>query len=490
MSLIQLRGDDDPALASTVERETKLIVDEVFRLPRLPGRPLPRRVFTSTYYDSLDHCLAQGQITLRYRVEGGLGLWQLKLPLVDGRREVEFRGEPGVVPRVFSDALVVHLEGKRLAPVATLRTWRTGTRVTLGRGMEADVVLDAVSVMMGDTIVQRFHELEIEWRTCDDGGVDRLVHELCRAGARRHDGRPKLFRALSMAYGPGVPPPKDAPVKQHLRHYLMSQVDTLKRHDPGTRLGGEPEDLHLMRVSTRKLRAVLRAAHRMFDAEWAAPLISGLTWLGQLFGFVRDLDVQLEYFKQEASELSPRDRKPLERFVARLQNDRDKARQVLADEMKSARYVSFLHKLHETMREPILVDGKWSLTRIAKRQFKKLTKEIGKLPRSPSNMDLHRVRIKAKRARYVAELVEMSQGKPVARFAKSAKQFQDLLGRHQDSVLAERHVRDLVAKIPGERTAFVGGLLVARARQQREEARDGFRTAWRKLKKRGKKAWG
>jgi CHAD domain-containing protein len=105
-------------------------------------------------------------------------------------------------------------------------------------------------------------------------------------------------------------------------------------------------------------------------------------------------------------------------------------------------------------------------------------------------MDLHRVRIKAKRARYVAELVEMSQGKPVARFAKSAKQFQDLLGRHQDSVLAERHVRDLVAKIPGERTAFVGGLLVARARQQREEARDGFRTAWRKLKKRGKKAWG
>lgn len=490
MNLAPASNDRDPLLASTVERETKLIVDDTFRLPRLPGRPLPRRVFTSTYYDSLDHCLAQGQITLRYRVEGRLGLWQLKLPLAEGRRELELRREAGVVPAAFYGALIVHLEGKRLVPVATLRTWRTGTRVNLGRGVEADVVLDSVSVMMGDKIVQRFHELEIEWLTCDDNCIDRLVHELCRAGAHRHDGRPKLFRALSISYGPGTGPSKDAPARLHLRHYLTAQVETLKRHDPGTRLGGEPEDLHLMRVATRKLRAVLRAGHRMLDPEWAAPLISGLTWLGQLFGFVRDLDVQVAYFRQEAAHLSMRDRKPLERFVVHLQQERDKAQQVLVDEMKSARYVSFLHKLHETMREPVLVEGTWSLKRIAERQFKKLAKEIRKLPRSPSNADLHRVRIKAKRARYAAELAELSMGKLAGKFAKAAKRFQDVLGRHQDAVLAERHVRDLVAKIPGERTAFVGGLLVARARQQRKDSRDLFQSAWRRLKKRGGKAWG
>ncbi len=40
--------------------------------------------------------------------------------------------------------------------------------------------------------------------------------------------------------------------------------------------------------------------------------MAGLTWLGQLFWSVCGLDVQAVYFRQEAVELNPRDRKPLE----------------------------------------------------------------------------------------------------------------------------------------------------------------------------------
>jgi CHAD domain-containing protein len=490
MNVASTAYDQDAPLASTVERETKLTIDETFRLPRLPGRPLPRRVFTSTYYDTLDHCLAHGQITLRYRLEGRLGVWQLKLPLAGSRREIELRGEAGAVPAVLSDALVAHLEGKRLVTVSTLRTWRTGIRAQAGGGAEADVLLDAVSVMMGDKIVQRFHELEIEWLTCDDDFVDRLVQTLRRAGARLHDGRPKLFRALSVSYGPAAALPEDAPVRQHLRHYLVQQVEALRRYDPGTRLGGEPEDLHQARVATRRLRAALRSAHRVLDPEWADPLVSGLTWLGQLFGFARDLDVQVAYFRQEAAQLGVRDRKPLERFVVRLREEQQKAQQILVGEMKSARYLSFLSKLRQATHEPVMVESDCTLEDIAARQFKKLSKRIRRLSRSPSNVDLHRVRIKAKRARYAAELAELSVGNAAAKFAKTAKRLQDLLGRHQDAVLAERYVREFVARLPGERAAFVAGILVARAHQQREEVRESFLSVWRRLKKRGKKAWG
>ena len=482
--------DQNSSLASTVERETKLTVDETFRLPRLPGMPLSRRVFTSTYFDTLDHCLVHGQITLRYRLEGRLGVWQLKLPLAGSRREIELRGDAGAVPTVFSDALVAHLEGKRLVPVSTLRTWRTGIRVQSGGGAEADVVLDTVSVMKGATIVQRFHELEIEWLTCDDDWVDRLVQTLRRAGARPHDGRPKLFRALSVSYGPAATPPEDAPVRQHLRHYLVQQVEALRRYDPGTRLGGEPEDLHQMRVATRRLRVVLRSAHRVLEPEWADPLVSGLTWLGQLFGFARDLDVQVAYFRQEAARLGVRDRKPLERFVVHLQEEQRNAQRILVGEMKSARYLSFLSKLWQAVHEPVMVESECTLEDIAAGQYKKLSKEGRKLPRSPSNADLHRVRIKTKRARYAAELAGLSVGTSADKFAKAARRFQDVLGRHQDAVLAERYVREFVARLPGERAAFVAGLLVARATQQREEVRDLFRSAWRRLKKRGKKLWG
>ncbi|HXH85908.1 MAG TPA: CYTH domain-containing protein, partial [Nitrospira sp.] len=176
--------------ASTVERETKLLVDDSFRLPRLRGRALPRRVFTSTYYDTPDHCLARAHVTLRYRLEGRLGAWQLKLPLNGSRREIEVRGEAGQVPDVFTKALVVLLEGKSMVRIATLRTWRTGVRVPLGGRADADVVLDSVSVMGGGRVIQQFSELEIEWLHGEQPEREFLTELLKTAGAKPHDGRP------------------------------------------------------------------------------------------------------------------------------------------------------------------------------------------------------------------------------------------------------------------------------------------------------------
>jgi CHAD domain-containing protein len=489
MRTVQFEQEANVSYSSAVERETKLMVDEKFSMPQMPGRVLARRVFTSTYYDTPDHCLARACTTLRYRLEGHLGVWQLKLPLNGRRREIELRGEAGEVPIVFSDALVVHLEGKRLVPVSTLRTWRTGVRVQLGRGGEADVVLDSVSVLKEGQIVQRFRELEIEWLRCNEHIGDELVERLRKAGARPHDGRPKLFRALSISYDLPAAPSAQASVRECLRQYLSRQVQVLKRFDPGTRLGGEPEDLHQMRVATRRLRAVLRSVRAVLDPQWAAPLISGLTWLGRLLGFARDLDVQLEYFRSEASQLSLRDRKPVERFVSYLEGERTSAQRTLVGEMKSARYLGFLSKLEQALQEPVVVESGRRVEDVAALAFKKLSKTMRDLSNSPSNVDLHRLRIKAKRARYVAELAEPSGGKSAARFIKAVRAFQDLLGTHHDAVLAEQYVRDFVERQPGEKAAFVAGLLMARAHQRRDHVRNTFRSAWKRVKKRGKKAW-
>ena len=489
MRAAQIRQDANVSYTSAVERETKLMVDEKFTMPPLAGRPLARRVFTSTYYDTPDHCLARASITLRYRLEGHLGVWQLKLPLNGGRREIELRGEAREIPIVFSDALIVHLEGKKLVPVSTLRTWRTGVRVQVAGGGEVDVVLDSVSVLMGGQIVQRFRELEIEWLKGSDHSGNGLVEKLRKAGARPHDGRPKLFRALSVSFGEPTGLPDGASVRECVRQHLSRQVQVLKRFDPGTRLGGEPEDLHQMRVATRRLRAVFRTVQRVVDPKWSDPLASGLSWLGQLLGFARDLDVQLEYFRSEALQLSPRDRKPLERFVSYLEGEQAKAQHTLVGEMRSARYLGFLSKLEQSVHEPVVVESDGRIEDIAARPFKKLSKAMRELPSSPSNVDLHRLRIKAKRARYAAELAEASGGKSATRFIKATKAFQDLLGTHHDAVLAEQYLRDFVARLPGEQAAFVAGLLMARAHQRREQVRDTFRSAWKRVNKRGKKAW-
>lgn len=478
-------------MKSAIERETKLSVDRRFRLPEMQGERLPRRVLTSTYYDTSNYLLARAGITLRRRVEHRRGAWQLKLPMDGARREIELAGPAGAPPAALQDLLVVPLQGEGLTPVATLRTWRTGTRIGGAKGASADVVLDSVSVLKDRHVVHSFREVEIERVSGDDALLIHLEQLLRKAGAENHDGRPKLLRALEFRPPrPVEPPPMEAPAVEHLKFILMKYVNSLRLHDPGTRLGGDIEDLHEMRVSTRRLRAILRAARPLLVPGWPDALRTELAWLGELLGPARDLDVQVEYFREEAVALESRDRKPLERFVTQLRTERHRVQLSLVKELDSPRYLELIRQLAQAAHSPAVVVSAVRLPDIAALEFTKLRKAMRKLGRSPSDIDLHRLRIKTKRTRYAAELAETCTGKPARRFIAQAKLFQDLLGVHQDAVLAEQHIRKFTEQSTSVRAAFVAGRMVERQRQRRESARSRFKAQWKKLKKRGEKAWG
>jgi CHAD domain-containing protein len=478
-------------IKSAIEQETKLCVDRRFRLPEMEGERLPRRVLTSTYYDTPNYRLARAGITFRRRLEHRQGVWQLKLPMDGARREIALAGPAGAPPAVLQDFLMVHLQGEALTPVATLRTWRTGTRISGAKGASADVVLDSVSVLKDHHVVRSFREVEIERGSGDDALPLHLEDILRKAGAEDHDGRPKLFRALEFTpLRPAEPPPMEAPAVEHLKFILMKYVHALRLHDPGTRLGGDIEDLHEMRVSTRRLRAILRAARPLLVPGWAESLRAELAWLGERLGPARDLDVQVEYFKKEAAELESRDRKPLERFITHLLAERETSQQALLDDLKSPRYLELVNKLIEAAQEPAAVLSTVTLYDIAAGEFAKWRKAMRQLDRAPTDAELHRLRIKAKRARYAAELAQTSVGKPATKFIAQAKAFQDLLGVHQDAVLAEHYIREFLDQSTSVRAAFVAGRMVERQRQRRELARAKFRVQWKRLNKQGRKAWG
>jgi CHAD domain-containing protein len=86
-------------------------------------------------------------------------------------------------------------------------------------------------------------------------------------------------------------------------------------------------------------------------------------------------------------------------------------------------------------------------------------------------------------------LAQEGDGKAIGRFIKAATRFQDLLGVHQDAVLAERYVEGFLKYHGRRQAAFTAGLLAARAHQRREEVREEFWSEWKRLKKRGKRAW-
>jgi len=99
------------------------------------------------------------------------------------------------------------------------------------------------------------------------------------------------------------------------------------------------------------------------------------------------------------------------------------------------------------------------------------------------------VRIKAKRVRYAAELAAPVAGRLAERFVDRVKKLQDILGEHQDAVVAETRLRELFDQASGRRTGFVAGLLVERQRARRLAARAAFEKWWPKVQRRGRKAW-
>lgn len=475
-----------------VEREIKFTVGPDFRLPLALGTPRQPKLIVSTYYDTPSYDLTHAGITLRYRAERGKRAWQLKLPLCDDRQEVEIVGRHPIPPPTLLDLLVLHLRQRRLVPLVTLRVRRTGVVVRRKRHPIAEVSLDTVAAVKDGHVILRFRELEVESLKADEEEMRDVARLVRRAGARDHDGRPKLFRALSLPAPESAEPPEaDAPIVDHLKWTLIRHVRWLTAHDPGTRLGTESESLHQMRVAARRLRSVLRAARPILPHDWNESLAEELSWLGECLGQARDLDVQIAYFQEEIGRLDAPDRKPLAQFVAHLRSKRAQAQQAVLSELNSARYFDLVHRLEQAAHDPPVVEAATpeTLQTLAKREFKKLRKAVRRIGPKPNDAALHAVRIKTKRARYAAELALWSAGKPAARFIKQARAVQDVLGAYQDSVTAESYIRSFFKQSQGDRAAFVAGRLIERQRQRREALRHELPELLNTLLKQGKRAW-
>src|SRR4029453_8331701 len=96
-------------------------------------------------------------------------------------------------------------------------------------------------------------------------------------------------------------------------------------HDPGVRLGSDPEELHQMRVATRRLRAFLRAGRDLLDRSWSEPLRDELGWLGRALGPPRDLDVLIERLADDAEAVGD-EAGAVRGLLAELEGERGSAR--------------------------------------------------------------------------------------------------------------------------------------------------------------------
>ena len=274
-----------------------------------------------------------------------------------------------------------------------------------------------------------------------------------------------------------------------LRSMLERQYAQILRHDPGVRLDLDPEDVHRLRVAVRRSRAILRAARPVLDPSWSEPLRDELHWLGSALGRRRDIDVLVRHLQREIEQLEQPERTAAGALVELLATERATAQAIAVDALTSERYFWLLDGLEAAARGPRVQRGEVSLRKLAAKEFKRLQKVAEQIGPDTSDEQLHRARILGKRARYTAELAEPEVGKPARRFVEQAKAFQDVLGAHQDAIVAEARLRGLLADSPGSGAAFAAGRLVERERDRRRRARAELPEAWDKLERAAKAAW-
>jgi CHAD domain-containing protein len=228
---------------------------------------------------------------------------------------------------------------------------------------------------------------------------------------------------------------------------------------------------------------------------------SDLKWFGSVLGEVRDLDVLQKYL--EASRRSGlADTEGTTVLLSRLGAQRETAGQALAQALTSERYLMLLDKLDAAATNPpVLGHGRAGgrridpagpaaryLPQLVRKEWKKLQASIRRSDTDPTDHNLHRVRIRAKQIRYASELAEPIVGRQARRTAKTAKQVQNLIGGHQDAVVADHWLR---AQLDGG-TAwahFASGQLSADQIRRKRRVRRQWPKARKQLRRPKVKRW-
>jgi triphosphatase len=462
----------------------------------------PRRLIDS-YVDTDDWRLVRAGFVLRTRRRGRHDEITLKdsRPAEQSglrqRLEVTEELPEGGVSSLGPDGPVgrrVHAVAgpKPLRQVLQVRTRRRPFALRIGGMDVAEIALDDTTIVVGNgqrPMQLRRVEVEVipEWLDA----LEPIVRQL-REACGLQPATLSKFEAGLLALGAVIPGPPDlgptsigpaATLGELAYAVLRRQLAVLRAKEPGTRLGEDPEELHDMRVATRRLRAALGLFADVLPVR-ARAFHDELGWMAGALGRVRDLDVQQEAQAAMSSAavawgalFGEGTEDPLAELHSLLTREREAARTDMLAALDSLRWErlvvgmasmvqqgplrrSSATRLPAVVAVPALVDDRHSAVKKAARRAK----------RSGVAGDFHRLRIRCKRLRYSLEFSAELYGGRTSRYTKQLTALQDQLGLMQDAEVAAARLADLAtgeAHLPAA-TVFVMGGVAERHRMECE----------------------
>ena len=252
----------------------------------------------------------------------------------------------------------------------------------------------------------------------------------------------------------------------------------------------QPDSVHAMRTTARRLRSVLASSRGIFDRNQTTDIRVRLGALGAVLGVARDLEVRAAGSARmlDALPAALADDDCRERLITSVSREYARARVRALAYLRSSECVHLLQTLEEfTEFPPLAAEAEAEAQKTWRRLLHKDTKRLlartrrqevdragaGRLSAvSADELDsLHAVRKAARRLRYTAEALQLDAPGVVRQsldaLATAAERVQNTLGKHRDNLLLADQllVDQRAARDAGEKTEVYDVLREASLRE-------------------------
>ena len=144
----------------------------------------------------------------------------------------------------------------------------------------------------------------------------------------------------------------DDPWAEAGRKVIRFHLVRMLGHVPGVIAGGDPEDVHAMRVAGRRIRAAWRVFGDGFDPEARRRYRRDLRAIGARLGAVRDFDVMLEILDAYTENRPARQRAALDPLRSAWAIERDARHTALVNLVRSTMFQRFVTEYTALAAEP------------------------------------------------------------------------------------------------------------------------------------------
>ena len=461
-----------------IEAKYSVLSDKTYgalrSLPELAGcRLTPGRLLhlRDQYFDTSDHRILSGGYAFRLRYQDDRTYYSLKsLGGVSGsvhrREEIEydvpeadFDRSPGDwLPEPLWSILSELTESQPLVNILTIRQERHERRLlAAAEDVEvATVALDNVEIVQDASTSQRFVELEIELaqdRTEEE--LEPIVAELTRMRGLVPQPASKFERGLAFVSrtmpvehdGTKVKP--DDTIGRAMTKILRPLFTKMQDHEQGSYAGVDTEELHDMRVATRRMRTAFWIADPYLDGSELKKVRKGLARTADALGAVRDMDVFRDktdsYLAEHDSDLggfAPLFRVWDVEYIRR--------RNEMLEHLSSKAYARFKKRFWASLQEGI-PDKREArevaavLRQVVEERLEAVLRHDTALvkPGQPLSR-YHELRIDVKRLRYTLEFFRDVLGDEALMVIEALKVLQDFFGDLQDARVASAHLRAVI----------------------------------------------